>query len=311
MSAFRTTRRAARAIALVYLLRLLVAWIVVSPIARALSSVVARNHPRGDAILFEAGGLELIESLRLSSTVLASEIKGALLIGTVLGALSLIPAAALFAALAEKEPTGPAQWIRRGVELFPRFLLTFGARLFCQGVLLGAGAIALTRLARHFGSSWSEPRADLAGVTLGLVVLLPVCALGVYEDLVRGEMMKNAPLAVALRRAVQIARSRPLALAGPWLLIAACSITLPLLAAPLVGLLDVSQPGVSRLIGVTVVHQLVVLCLVVLRALWLAVVVDVGSAPSAERLAVDLEVAASGPVPAQIEAHDAAPEPRQ
>ena len=68
MSAFRTTRRAARAIALVYLLRLLVAWIVVSPIARALSSVVARNHPRGDAILFEAGGLELIESLRLSST---------------------------------------------------------------------------------------------------------------------------------------------------------------------------------------------------------------------------------------------------
>ena len=36
MSAFRTTRRAARAIALVYLLRLLVAWIVMSPIARAL-----------------------------------------------------------------------------------------------------------------------------------------------------------------------------------------------------------------------------------------------------------------------------------
>lgn len=311
MSAVARTRRAWRAVLWVWGLRLLAAWIVASPLARALTSSVAAQHPRGDAILFDAGGLELVESLRLSLPVLASEIKGALLIGTALGALSLIPAAVLLAALVEETPSGLPRWLGRAVELFPRFVLSFGARLFCQGAILAAGAIALVRVHRRLASSWSEQSAAFTAAGLGLLVLAAAAALGILEDLVRAETVRGEALGRALRRGAQLLCARWVTLTASWLLMAACSLLLALVAAPLVGVLDVSRPGAWRLVGVTLVHQGVALGLVIARSLWLSLVVELGSAPRAERLPIDLQVAPAGAIPAEVEAHDATPEPRE
>ena len=309
MSALARTRRAVRAVALVYALRALAAWILASPLARALNSTVAAQHPRGDAILFDPGGLELIESLRLSLGVLGSELKGALLIGTVLGALSVIPAAALLAALVEDEPSGPAEWVRRAVTLFPRFVLSFGARLFLQGAVLAVGALALGRLGRRLASSWPEQSADLSVLGLGLLVLAAASALGIYEDLFRVESARGATLGRALRQAGALLRARWLALGGSWLCLVACALVLPLLVAPLVGIVDVSRPGSWRLVVVTFLHQGVVLGMVAARAVWLAIVIELGSAPRAQRLPIDLQVPPSGPIPAEVEAHDTPPQP--
>lgn len=163
-------------------------------------SAEQHGRPRGDAILFDAGGLELIESLRLSLGVLGSELKGALLIGTVLGAL-VIPAAALLAALVEDRAQRAGRSVRRAVTLFPRFVLSFGARLFLQGAVLAVGALALGRLGRRLASSWPEQSADLSVLgRLGLLVLA-ASALGIYEDLFRVESARGATLGRALRGA--------------------------------------------------------------------------------------------------------------
>lgn len=308
--AFASTRRAARAVVYVYLLRALAAWLLASPIARTLTSQVAVRHPRGDAVLFDAGGLELVESVRLSLRVLASEAGGTAIAGSVLGWLMLVPAAGLLAALCEPRRTGPAEWTRRGLELLPRFTLVFGARLFCQGVVVALAALGLSLLARRLSLSFDERRADLVLLALALPVLALAVAAGVLEDLVRAELVRGAALRPALRRAWSLLARRSGTLSWTWLLIAACSLALPLVAAPLVGAMDVSRPGGLRVVGVALLHQAVVLALVALRALWLAVVLELGaeSAPGAESLAVDLEVAPSGPVPADVQAHDAPPQ---
>lgn len=312
--ALGTTRRCLGAVAYVYALRLLCAWILASPIARALTAPVASRHPRGDAILFDAGGLELLESVRLSFGVLASEGRGALLVGSVLGWLSLIPAAGLLVALGEPERSGPAEWTRRGIELLPRFTLAFGARLFCQGVVAVLAAVGLSALDRRLSSLWDERQTDLTLVSLALPVLLVLVFFGVFDDLVRVELVRGARFFAAVRGAWRRLTRQVSALAGGWLLIGACSLALPLLAAPLVGRLDVSRPEAWRVVAVTLLHQAVVFALVGLRALWLALLLEldpVESAPGAERLPVDLQVAASGAVPADVQAHDPAPEPRQ
>lgn len=312
--AFGTTRRCLGAVVYAYALRLLCAWILASPIARALTAPVASRHPRGDAILFDPGGLELLESLRLSFGVLASEARGAMLVGSVLGWLALIPAAGLLVALDERERSGPAEWTRRGIELLPRFTLTFGSRLFCQGVVAVLAAVGLSALDRRLSSLWDERRTDLTLLSLALPVLAVLVLFGVFEDLVRVELVRGARVFEAVRRAWTRLARQVWALSGGWLLIGACSLALPLLAAPLVGRLDVSRPEAWRVVAVTLLHQAVVFSLVGLRALWLALLLaerSAESAPRAERLAVDLQVAAGGSVPADVQAHDPAPEPRQ
>jgi len=275
--ALSNTRRRLGAVAWAYGLRLLVAWIVASPIARTLSSSVAAHHPRGDAVLFDAGGLELVESLRLSMGVLSSELRGALLIGGVLGWLLLVPAAGLLSALADPERSGPAEWTRRGVQLLPRFTLGYGSRLFCQGLLIALAGVALWLLEPRLPGSWDERQKDLVLVALAMPVLALVYALGAFEDVLRAELLGAPSVGAALRAALGVARRRSSALLVGAVSASLCSLALPIAVAPLVARIDVSRPETWRLIAVTLLHQAVVFALVALRASWLALVLELRS----------------------------------
>lgn len=315
MSAARAvarTRRALGAVLWVYAARALSAWIVASPLAAALVSPVAAHHPRGDAILFDAGGLELSESLRLSLDVLFAELRSSFWIASVLGWLSLVPAAGLLVALVERERSGVAEWTRRGLELLPRYTLLFGARLFVQGVLLALGVLLVWLARRRLSLSLDERSTDLVALWAALPCLALAGLVSLYEDLARVELVRGAPLGRALRRGAALLASRIGRLTLAALVLAAAGAVLPLLAAPLAGALDVSRPGTARVVGVLLVHQAVILALIALRAVWLAYAIELGLAPpGTERLAVDLQVTPGGSVPAQIQPHEPPPEPAE
>jgi hypothetical protein len=299
----------------VYALRLSAAWIVASPLSRALTAPVATAHPRGDAILFEPGALELVESIRLSAPYLLAELKGSLLVGVFLGWLSLVPAAGLLSALSSRTRTGPAEWARRGVELFPRFTLSFASRLIAQGIVVALAVGAARLLEPRLAAGKSEVRSDLVLVGIVLTALAVAMVLGVLEDLVRVELVRGARFGRALRRASRTLVSNPGRVLAWWVLFALATALLPLAASPLTTLIDVGRAGTGRLIAVTLLHQGVLLGVVTLRALWLSLILELSAEPEpssaagGEDLPIDLEVPPGRTIPAHVEAHDPTTEP--
>ncbi|MFO0568675.1 MAG: hypothetical protein U0263_23640 [Polyangiaceae bacterium] len=305
----RSVRRALPAIVWAYVFRLLCGWIIASPLARALAAQGATQHPRGDAILFERGGLELTEALRLGGAVLAEEAKGSLLVAVLLGFVSLVPAVGLLSALDEDARSGPSEWTKRGVALWPRSSVMFGAKWFAQGVYWLLAGLLVVFIYRKAPTHWDERSVDLTALGVALLCSLPALFLGLVEEMARIELVRGARLGGALRRAVRLTASRPIRIGGSWLLATLFGAALTVAVAHLVGALDVSRPGSARMVGVFVLHQAAIFGILCARSVWLAYCIELGrgfdgSAPGAERAPVDLEVAPRGPVPARIETHD-------
>lgn len=316
-SGFVATRKAIRAVGCVWALRLLVAWILASPLSRALTSQGATSHPRGDAILFEPGGLELLDAIRGSLPVLASQLRGSLIIGGVLAWLTLIPVGGLLCALAEPHRTGPAEWTRRGIELLPRLSVLFGARLFFQGLIAVIAALGIGALGRRLDLVWDERRADLAQLGLALLSVCIVLGLGVIEDLARVEVAGGARVLAALRAALRSLRQHALVILALATFLLVAGLCLALGGGALLGAIDVGRTGAARVTAATLVHQAVIFGLIALRSVWLGALMHLRtwaktappSAPGAEDLPIHREVAASGAIPADVESHDPTPQP--
>lgn len=267
--------RRPRAVALVWLARLLVAWIVASPLARTLTAQGTTDLPRGDAVLFDPGGLWLVEALRLGWPVLRSELRGTLLVGGVLAWLSLIPLAVLLVALASPYRTPVASAGSRAIALFPRLTLLFGATLLLQGAVIGGAVFAALELQERWGTSWDERSSDLCALgvlALGLVLAL---AIGILQDLARAALIDDDGGAIrATRRALGLGKRNLGVALGAWVGSSALAVLTVLVAGACVGWIDVSRPGEWRVVLVTIVHQLAVLAMVFFRATWLSVALD-------------------------------------
>lgn len=303
-------------------LKLLVAWILAAPLAGALGGTGIARFPGGDARLFAPGGMYLMDALRLGLGSLAEGFQNTIWFALFLGYLCLLPLAGLLYALCHGGRLRPGDVAREAFEQFPRFTLLAGLTLLVQAAIALAGVLVLSILHAHIYQSLDVRRADLTllGVT-GVFVVVALGA-GLLQDLARAALVRHGGgLRDALHSALHTAKAGPLAALGAWLVPCIWSIAAVAVGALVVGRLHVERSGTARVLAVLGVHQLVALSLVALKAQWLAAALRLVGTPAeepgafvsgggggAERLAEDLQVAPRRTVPAEVEAHHAAPE---
>lgn len=254
-------RPVAVALAASYLYRAFAAVVLALPVVVVLGGSGIRSFSRGDARLFDAGGLYLLEVVVSSRELLADALAPTLAIAVVLGFGGLVPEYWLLRALAPG--SRPARGLRRLAGLA---LATWGARLLLALLTLG---LALT--ARSFFASARDERLPLLAVgsaaAFGLLLQALVSFwhdLASLEVVARGVSISEAVLA-SLARARLSAAALVARYAGAWLL----GVGALLGAAAAVGALDVARGDGWRSASALLVHQLAVLFTLALRAAWL------------------------------------------
>jgi hypothetical protein len=264
-------RRRPGAILMVWGTRTLAAWLVADPVARAVAAAGIARFPEGDALLFEPGGAYLVETARLAASTLVGELGHALEAAALLGVLMLLPLAALLVALAHGGRLHAGKWAGRAFEQFPAFLLFAGVTLLVQGSVAGVFGLAYAALKTPLRDSLTAPQADLTLLAVLAVGAAVIVAAGIVQDLVRAAAVRRRKgPRDALLHGLHTARARPAAALGGWLLPAVWSIAIVGAAALLTAELQVERGGNARLFAVLATHQLAVIGLVALRALWLA-----------------------------------------
>lgn len=276
------------ALALVWLVRLLSAWVVASPLAATLTAFGGSQHPRGDAILFEPGATWLAEAIRLGFPAFGTELRGTLLTFAFFAWVGLVPLGASMSALRKEGGTPLSEIVSDGVGLLPRFTLLAGATLFLQAAGMGA-AVALALAARRaLLPSLEERASDLVALSVLGLGLLFAAVVGVAQDLVRAAVVSGESRSlVAIGRGVDALRRSARDVLGAVLATELVGAGALLLAAAVVGALDVSRPAAWRIVAVALVHQVAALTLVVARATWLGRAIELVAVSPEQPACVD------------------------
>ncbi len=250
-----------------YLLRALLGVFMALPFAAVVGASGVGQFPAGDRVLFEPGGLHLVELLRLAGPELLGLGQGSLrlLVGA---AVILIAARALtYATLAHPRDLGAV--VSKALPLVPGYLLIAGLVLLAQALTLGFFVWLGVKLSDPLQAS-SEKRADLLLAAVALLGLLAVLVLGALGELARACLAARRSSAIsAIFRGVELGQRFALRLLSRWAGLGAAGIALVLIAAKLTELFDVSRAGSFRPFGVLVLHQLVALALCALHTAWL------------------------------------------
>jgi hypothetical protein len=264
-------RRRPGVIAVVWAARLIGAWIVALPVTQLFESSGIGDFPRGDALLFEPGGALLVETLRKGGGALPATLRDSLLLLLLVMFASLLPLALLLVALVHGGRLDRREWLVRAFEHLPPLILLAGAVLLVQSIALGAAAVVAAAARAILYQRLDERSADLITVALFLGGALFVLALGILHDLARAAAVRHRSRATsAIKAGYRALRRRPLAALSGWLVPALWSVAALAAGAILVGRIGVEESGEWRVLAVLGVHQLVMLGLVALRAVWLA-----------------------------------------
>jgi hypothetical protein len=244
------------------------------------------RFPEGDRLLFAPGGLVASEVVRLVAPALPAHLSSSLGMVAVLGALLVVPYAALLVALTRRERGSQASLWGRALRHVPALIALSGMGLAAQTFVVTA-ALTLAGALRDSMDGVTGRSADLAwlaAVSAGLALSLGV---GIVRDLGRAAAVRHALDAKsALLAGLHAFARAPGRSFGRWLLPAVVGIALVAVGAALTALLDVSRPGMWRLALVATIHQTVALSLCFCRAYWLsATLVLVGQQPSVHELA--------------------------
>lgn len=238
------------------------------PLASLLASSGIGARSEGDRALFEAGGYLLLEVARVQGPALMAAAHGLLPLLGVSLASSTLCNALLLVGLNQSERWGWSELARRALERTPQLLaITAGAGL-AQVVLVAIGSALVAALPEPLAKPVLATLVQ-GGAWLGVALLIG--AVGGTADVAKASLVRHeARLSEALAHAAQVARRRPL-LSGwgfvpyslPFLLGVA-------LAARLTEALDVSKTGWWRVLLVFVLHQMVIVLAVAMRAAWYA-----------------------------------------
>ncbi len=270
-AAMRARRRPA-AIALLWGYELLLAALLAWP-AGAYVEGVYGGHPQGDAALFRPGALALMDLLARARPVmsaLGAHVSPLLGVGVVLG---LFPLALLVVQIAHATPSRRAPplvaSLARAWAMFPRLFALMLALGLAQLLILVGGVLAAGAIAESTTTSLGEARAQQLGIVVFLLFGALVASAGVLHDVARtaairfdvGPLRAARLAANALRRGwVGLLWSWGWRLAIGWLPVVMAAA----LSARLAG------RGVAAFLALALMHQLVVLARVALRASWLA-----------------------------------------
>ena len=262
-------KQRAFAVALDFALRGAAGLLLASPVVAAVASTGITRFPEGDRLLFEPGGLMLVEVARALWSAVVPLVQAELVMGLVLAVGLVVPYAVLLVAFSRRVPATASELVGRAVTRVPPLVALQGLTLLAQSAALLAVATLAAGLREAFVGATSR-RADLVFLALlGLGGLL-VLGLGALRDLSSAACVEETlGSPAALRRGcAALVRAPGAVLAGFG---AAGLATGALIAAGalVTGALDVGRPGAFRVVLVLVLHQAVLLGRSVCRAWWL------------------------------------------
>jgi len=243
---------------------LCLAWPLASLVAA--SGIGARSQ--GDRALFEPGGFLLLEVARLQGPALLAAAHGLLPLFGVGLVLSTLCNAGLLLGLNQSERVSASELAARTLRVAPRVLVLSAGAGLLQVVLVLVGAA----LADAVPEPLAKPLAATLGqVAVWLLVGLVASAVGGLADVARASLIRHeARLPQALAHAAQLAWRRPALSCFGWLPYALPLALSVALAASITEACDVARSGAWRVALVFVVHQLVIVVAVAMRAAWYA-----------------------------------------
>ncbi len=268
-------RRRPFAVMALYAFQLVLSLIIAWPIARGLAAAFG-GHPRGDAVLFDDGGWALL-TLRSAYDRGSPSVWALLTIVTLFGAVvSLVPLAGVLTSISHATPELAAP---RPKHLAPYIVVTFRPLLYmlAMGTALELALIAVA--AWVFGAvreglqaRYGDARADQLAVISCGIVLLFACAAAVVHDLARAAVVRfRSSTFSAIRVALVTFKRGPLRVFWSWAWRAIASLALVGVVALFVPRFG-ARPNMAfgSIAAIGLIHQLVVIARVSLRASWLA-----------------------------------------
>ncbi len=265
-------RRRPLAVLAYYIYQLALSLVVAWPVSRALAALFG-GHPRGDSVLFDDGGWALL-ALRASFDRASPAFFGLLVLVAVLGSvLGVLPLSALLTSMSHATPDTRAP---RARHLAPYLVATFaplvyllalGAALELSLLAVAAWAFGATR--ESLEPRYGDARADQLATIACLGVLLLAAAVAVLHDLARAAVVRHR-VGVMGSVKVALATFRRVAFRVLWswawrALVAVALVVIVALIVPHLGM-----RGTITLVVVALLHQLVIIARVALRASWLA-----------------------------------------
>jgi hypothetical protein len=265
-------RRHPAAIAGVWAWQSVLAVLATLPAVTLVRSAFGR-YPAGDAALWEAGSLPLLDLVSREATGVRAATTTATALLVVAALAGLVPLASMMFAIANAggygRPVGAASAVGGGVRAFRSFALLLLTTAFAQG-LVGAMAV----LSGELAEAWTHARLGEAhalelGVAVGAAFAPGILLLGVMHDLARAAVVRLelSPLQ-ALVVGVELLRDSMGSLAWSWSWRTLASLA-PLIAVAFVAD-GIGGKGGATLLALGLLHQLVVVVRVALRASWLA-----------------------------------------
>jgi hypothetical protein len=245
-------------------LALALAW----PVAKLVADGTV-GFPGGDIVLFEPGGFYLAEVLRLDRAPLTSVVEGSAFALLLVSYAGLLPLGATLYVIAYEAPLSLRALLAAGGRFFGPLSLLLGFSVMASALLaflpLAASSLLDTKL-RELGGDRGH---DIAEACLRVSALLLVGALGVVHDLARAAVVTRDLSALpAAWVGVSTFRTHAWRALCGWGLRAGAGALLVLAAALATTFVGIGTA--PRLFATLMLHQLVVLSLVRLRADWLA-----------------------------------------
>ncbi len=265
-------RRRPLAVFAYYIYQLVLSLAFAWPIGRGVASAFA-GHPRGDSVVFDDGGWAVL-ALKPAYDHASSAIWGLAFFLVVLGSIiGLVPLSALMTSIshATSDTRTP-----RPRHLAPYVAATFRPML----VLLALGTVlelALLAIAMWTFSAVHDAlelrtgtaRADQWAALACCGVLLLAAAAAVIHDLARASAVRFRSTAfIAIRAALVTFRRSPIRVMWSWAWRALASTALVVVVAWIVPRFGVR--GAGSFVAIALLHQVVALSRVSLRASWLA-----------------------------------------
>jgi hypothetical protein len=273
-------------VALLYVYRAIAALLIATPAALLAGSILS-GYPRGDAELFDPGGVMLLEAARLARRSLTPLVLQGGLGALVAALVGLLPFAALVAALGHDGKLSARFLAARAVAPVGPLALLWGSALLAQVVVVGLVVLVGERLLAQAGLDLL--REDLVRLGIVGIGLILAVGLGVLHDLARviAVLEGRGFYSSAARALLVMERAYPRAL---WAYVWRGALAIAALSAA--GWVS-HRIGLSRSLGlVAVVSQVSVLLAVFLRASWLAAAIRItGSVgvPEVRSLAAELD----------------------
>ncbi len=197
-----------------YAYRLVVSLLVATPFAVMFGGAIG-GYPRGDAVLFDEGGLLFVEAIRRSRLAIPPIMLSALVLLAVASIASIMPLAALIGALATKGRITARDVGSFALRPVGTFALLFGAFAFVQAIVFAILSAVGGAISRR--PSFDAPSADRVKFGFTLVALLLVLLVGVFHDLARvGAIRDGLRFRAALRRGWHTLKKSHVHVVGAW-----------------------------------------------------------------------------------------------